>query len=306
MNSKFHGMIAFPATPTDSQGKFDARAFRLLINRLLDAGSHGIAILASTGAGAYFSEQERKEIASAAAEITKGRAPLMVGTGAMSTAEAIRLSQHAEAMGAESVITNMVSYWPVTADEVYRHFERLAHAVSISICVYNNPGTTQVDILPELAGRLSTLPHIDSFKEVSADLARITQLKQSSGGKLSVAHGRDAIACEALIAGADAWQSGIANVIPEHCVRIFNLVKKDANHALATQLAAEISEFCRFASEKGLIRSVHTALEMMGKSAGRPRPPIGLLEGSDAETLRKHLTALGLIGQGVGVGAGPR
>jgi len=295
MNPKFHGLIAFPVTPTDSQGNFDARAFRMLIDRLVNSGIHGLAILGSTGAAVYFSELERKEIASAGVEIVKGRIPLMVGTGAMTTAEVISLSQHAETIGADAVLITPVSYWPLTTDEVYQHYERIAHAVSISICVYNNPRTTQVDIQPELAGRLSALPNIDSFKETSVDLARISQVSQSSGGKMSVAYSRDVNACEALIAGANAWHSGIANVIPEHCVRIFNLVKKDANHDLATHLSADITELCRFASEKGLIRSVHTALEMIGHGAGRPRPPIGLLHGRDAETLQKYLTALNLI-----------
>lgn len=181
MDVKFHGVIAFPVTPTDPQGNFDARAFRVLIDYLIDAGVHGLGILASSGAGLYFSEPERKQIASAAVEIIKGRVPLLVGTAALTTAECIRLSQHAGDIGADAVAINPVSYWPLTPEEVYRHFEQVAHAVGVAICVYNNPRTTQFDILPELAGRLSALPHIENIKEISSDLGRIAQLKQSSG-----------------------------------------------------------------------------------------------------------------------------
>ncbi len=295
MNPRFHGLIAFPVTPTDAEGRFDIQAFRLLVDRLIGSGVHGIAILGSTGAGAYFSEQERKEIASAAVQIVSSRVPLMIGTGAITTAETIRLSRHAESVGADGVFIVPVSYWPLAPEEVYRHFDQIAQALTISICVYNNPRTTQVDIHPELAERLSALPNIDTIKETSAEIGRVTQLLESSGGKLSIAYSRDATACEALIAGAHAWHSGIANIIPRQCVQIFDLVKKAANYEFAGRLAAEIAPLCRFASEKGLIRSVHTALELMDKGAGKPRPPIETLQGVDREMLQKHLTALKLI-----------
>lgn len=293
MNSKFHGLIAFPVTPTNEEGLFERKAFRRLLDRLIESGVHGLAVLGSTGAAAYFSEQERKEIASAAMDIVGGRVPLMVGTGAMSTVETIRLSKHAQTIGADAVLIVPVSYWPLGPEEVYRHFERIASAVGISICVYNNPRTTQVDINPELVARLASLPNIDAFKETSADIGRVAQVK--SGGNLSVAYSRDAAACDALIAGADAWHSGISNVIPKHCVQIFDLVKREGNYGRAIELAAQIAPLCRFASEKGLIRSVYTALEIMGQGTGRPRSPIEPLQGTDRETLNNHLAALDLI-----------
>jgi len=295
MNQKFHGLIAFPVTPTDAEGCFDRKAFRPLLDRLIESGVHGLAVLGSTGAGMYFSEQERKEIASVAAEIIGNRVPLMIGTGAITTAETIRLSKHAESIGVDAVLIVPASYWPLTPQEVNGHFERIARVLTIPICVYNNPRTTQVDIYPELAERLSSLPNIDTIKETSADIARVTQLLESSGGKLSVAYGRDAGACEALIAGAHAWHSGIANIIPRQCVQIFDLVKKAANYELAKHRAAEIAPLCRFASEKGLIRSVHAALKLIGKDAGKPRAPIEALQGADLELLQKHLTVLNLI-----------
>jgi 4-hydroxy-tetrahydrodipicolinate synthase len=304
MNTKFDGLIAFTITPTDSQGNFDPKALRVLIDRMIDAGADGIGTTASSGAGVYFTEEERKQIAAAAVKIVKGRVPAMIGTGAITTAETIRLSQHAESIGADAVVIVPANYWPLTPDEVYRHYERVAKAIHIPISVYNNPKTTQVDILPELAGRLSSLPHLDVFKEIAVDLTRLNQIRQCSGGKLSIAYGRDAYGCEALIAGADAWQSGIACVIPEHCVRITKAVKKDKDYDLARKYAAEIKDFCLYFSEKGLIRSGHTALEMMGIRVGKPRPPIELLENTDAETLRKHLVALGLVSKGKGAGTG--
>ena len=301
MNTKFDGLIAFTITPTDSQGNFDPEALRVLIDRMIHAGADGIGTTASSGAGVYFTEEERKQIAAAAVEIVKGRVPVMIGTGAITTAETIRLSQHAESIGADAVVIVPANYWPLTPEEVYRHYERVAKAINIPISVYNNPKTTQVDILPELAGRLSTLPHLDVFKEIAVDLTRLDQIRQCSGGKLSIAYGRDAFACEALIAGADAWQSGIACVIPEHCVRITKAVKCK-NYELARKYAAEIKDFCLYFSEKGLIRSGHMALEMMGIRVGKPRPPVELLEGADAEKLRSYLVALGLIGKGKGAG----
>ena len=303
MDPNFHGVTAFPVTPTDTQGNFDAKAFGVLVNYLIERGVHAIGILASSGAGLYYTEAERKQIALAAVDIIGRRVPLMIGTAALTTAECIRLTQHAEKIGADSAAINPVSYWPLTAEEVYKHFEAVARCTNISICIYNNPRTTQFDILPDLAGRLSELPHVDNIKEISTDLDRLSQIRQSSGGKLTVSIGRDAVACDALIAGADAWQSGLAGVLPKQCVRIFDLVKKENNIELARQHAAELNEFCQFFSGKGLIRSEHAALKMMGFRVGEPRLPVRALEGADAATLKKYLISLDIIDQGVGTAA---
>ncbi len=296
MDPNFQGLIAFPVTTTDSQGNFDAGAFRALVDRLIAAGVHGLGILASSGGGAYYTEQERMDIASAAVKIVDRRVPLMIGTAAVATSQCIRLSQHAESIGADSLMIAPVSYWPLTVEEVFRHYESVARSVNIPICVYNNPRTTQFDIQPDLVGRLSTVLHIDNFKEIAPDLGRIDQIRKSSAGRITISWGRDSMACEALITGADAWQSAFAGVIPEPCVRVYNLIKKDGNYELARKHFAEIAELCSFFSEKGVIRSEHTALQIMGINAGKPRPPLRLLEGDDAEMLRKYLTSLDLIG----------
>lgn len=296
MTAALQGLIAFPVTPTDSDGRFDSESFRRLLERLIDSGVHGLAVLGSTGAAAYFSEAERRDIAAAAAQIIRKRVPLLVGTGAITTAEAVRLSRHAQDdVGADAVLVVPASYWPLTTEEIYRHYETIASSVAIPVGIYNNPRTTQVDIGPELARRLCALPNVKAFKETSIDIGRVRQLIEATGGELAVGYARDATAFEALVAGAHAWHSGIANVIPRECVSLFELVKQAGDYAAASKIAARIAPLCRFASEKGLIRSVHTALDILGIGVGAPRRPLGLLEGADLQALEKHLVALNLV-----------
>src|SRR5258708_19834578 len=108
---------------------------------------------------------------------TNGRVSLVGGTGARTTAACIALPKHAEHVGCDGVMVLPVSYWPLTPDEVFDHYERVSRAIKIPICVYNNPWTTGVDMKPEFLAKLAKLDNVSCIKESTGALTRITALR---------------------------------------------------------------------------------------------------------------------------------
>ena len=146
---------------------------------LCQAGVNSIGLLGSTGSYPYLSRAERRRALEAALEEAAGRAPVLVGVGALRTDEAVRLAQDAQVVGAAAGLLAPVSYTPLTDDEVYEHFATVARESRLPLCIYDNPGTTHFRFSSELVGRLSHLPGIVAVK---ASCAGRTSGRDASGG----------------------------------------------------------------------------------------------------------------------------
>ncbi len=158
------GLSAFPITPSDADGRVDAAALRRLLEPLATAGVDSIGLLGSTGTYAYLSRDERRQAVEIAAETVSGRAPLLVGIGALRTDEAIRLARDAQAAGAAAGLLAPVSYTPLTEAELVAHFEAVAGEGGLPLVIYDNPTTTHVRFSPELIGRIARLPGVVAAK----------------------------------------------------------------------------------------------------------------------------------------------
>lgn len=288
------GIWAYPVTPTTSDGEPDTARQAALIDRMIAAGVDGITILGSTGAIGSFAESERMRIAEAAIAHVAGRVPVAVGTGAITTAEAVRLSRHAARCGAARVLVVPITYWRLTDDEVVAHYRAIAEAVGVPVGVYNNPRLTVMDLQPALIARLAAIPGVAFLKETSTDLARLPVVRRLAGPKLEIAWGRDGGMLDALRLGADGWHSATANVMPERCVALFRAAARDPDSAEARDRYEAVRPFIEFAVEKGLVRSMHAALEIAGAPAGAPRPPILPLAGDDRRRLEQLMRDAGI------------
>ena len=172
-------VFTYIPTPTADDGEsVDENALRQVIDYQVEMGVDGICVLGSTGGNGSFADDEMKRTTELASRHAAGRIPVIAGTGAHTTTACIRLSKHAQDVGCDGVMILPVSYWPLTENEVHEHYERVAAAIRIPICVYNNPWTTGVDMKPEFLARLAKMD-----KPVCA--ARITDLLQinSHSGK---------------------------------------------------------------------------------------------------------------------------
>ena len=214
----FSGLSAFPLTPTDQRGRLLPDAMNRHLERLRAAGVASIGLLGSTGSYAYLTLEERKRTTRVAADILGGRVPLIVGVGALRTDDAEDLARDAADAGADGLLLAPISYQKLTEDEVYEHFKAVAAAGSLPLCIYNNPGTTNFTFSHDLIARLSQVPHIDGVKmPLPSDgdfQAELAALRSMTTENFSIGYSGDWGAKDALLAGADAWFSVVAGLLP--------------------------------------------------------------------------------------------
>lgn len=273
----FKGLSAFPITPADEYGRVDGDALRALIRRLVDAEVDSIGLLGSTGTYAYLARSERRRAIEAAVSEAAGRAPVMVGIGALRTDEAAQLGLDAKAAGADGALLAPVSYTPLTEGEVFTHFETVAGAVALPICIYNNPGTTHFTFTDALIGRLSRLPNVAAVKNPAppaVDAAgAVAALRAVTAPGFSVGYSTDWGAAEAMLAGGDAWYSVLGGLFPKTCMTIRRAASSgDAEEArrLDLELAPLWDLFKRFSS----LRVIYATANRLGLCRTSPPRPI--------------------------------
>jgi 4-hydroxy-tetrahydrodipicolinate synthase len=292
----FRGVFSFIVTPTKDDGEaIDEVRLRESIDYQISNGVQGITVFGSTGGMGSFSEAERRHVIEVAAKHIDGRVRFLPGTGSITTAEAIRLSQFAEGVGADGVLVVPINYWKPTDNELYGHYEAIAQAVKIPVGIYNNPGTTGVDIKPALIARIAKIDNVGFIKESSGDMSRISAIRQLTGYQISVLNGNDACTPEAVAAGVEGWFAGSGNFMPDKCLEVFRLgyEKKDID-AMRAYFQA-MFPLCDYMAVKGYIRVAHTACELLGRPMGPPRRPLRMLEPVDRAVLAGLLEKAGLM-----------
>lgn len=212
----FHGLSAFPLTPASPEGVVDTVALGRILERLVAARVDAVGLLGSTGTYAYLTRAERRRAVAAAVACLRGEVPLMVGVGALRTDTAEALACDAEAAGADALLLAPQSYTPLTQDEVYELVEAVAAATRLPLCLYNNPGTTGFTFGRPLIRRLSAIANVRAVKmPLPADgdhAAELAALRAET--RLAVGYSGDWGACDALLAGADAWYSVVGGLFP--------------------------------------------------------------------------------------------
>ena len=292
----FRGVFSFIVTPTKDDGEvIDEVRLRESIDYQISNGVQGITVFGSTGGMGSFSEAERRHVIELAAKHIDGRVRFLPGTGSITTAEAIRLSQFAEGVGADGVLVVPINYWKPTDNELYGHYEAIAQAVKIPVGIYNNPGTTGVDIKPALVARIAKIDNVGFIKESSGDMSRISAIRQLTEYQISVLNGNDACTPEAVAAGVEGWFAGSGNFMPDKCLEVFRLgyEKKDID-AMRAYFQA-MFPLCDYMAVKGYIRVAHTACELLGRPMGPPRRPLRMLEPVDRAVLTGLLEKAGLM-----------
>jgi 4-hydroxy-tetrahydrodipicolinate synthase len=294
--NKFRGVFAFIVTPTNNDGEtVDEGRLRNAIDYQIAHGVHGLTVFGSTGGMGSFSESERQRVIEVAAKHIDGRVRFLPGTGSITTAEAVRLSQFAEAAGADGVLVVPINYWKPTDNELYGHYEAIAKAVKIPLGIYNNPGTTGVDIKPALVARIAKIDNVGFIKESSGDMSRISAIRQLTGYQISVLNGNDACTPEAIAVGVEGWFAGSANFMPERCVELFRLGYEKKDIDAMREFFQPMFPLCDYMGVKGYIRVAHTACDLLGRPMGPPRRPLRMLEPADRAVLAGLLEKAGLM-----------
>lgn len=208
------GSIVALVTPMEEDGALDEASLKKLIEFHIEQGTDAIVAVGTTGESSTLDEEEHIAVIRQVVEQAAGRLPVIAGTGANSTREAIELTRRAKEVGADACLLVTPYYNKPTQEGLYRHHKAVAEAVAIPQILYNVPGRTACDMLPETVARLAEIPNIVGIKEATGDLARARQIKEFCGEAFPIYSGDDATACELCLQGAQGIISVTANVAP--------------------------------------------------------------------------------------------
>lgn len=201
--------------PFAADGGLDLPALGRSIERLIDGGVHAIAPLGSTGEGAYLSDPEWDEVVDFTLKTVAHRVPTIVSVSDLTTAKTVRRAQFAESLGAEAVMVLPISYWKLNEAEVFQHYRAVGEAIGVPVMLYNNPGTSGIDMSVELILRIvREVDNVTMVKESTGDIQRMHKLRLLGEGRVPFYNGCNPLALEAFVAGAKGWCSAAPNLIP--------------------------------------------------------------------------------------------
>ncbi|MFT5448533.1 MAG: 4-hydroxy-tetrahydrodipicolinate synthase [Gammaproteobacteria bacterium] len=211
----YKGSFVAMVTPMHEDGAVDDDALGKLVEFHIEQGTDGIVAVGTTGESATLDHTEHGRLIARVVELVNGRIPVIGGTGANSTAEAISLTRAAKEAGAESCLLVTPYYNKPTQEGLYRHYMAVADAVDIPQILYNVPGRTACDMLAETVARLAPHERIVGIKEATGDMQRIHDLRALCGDEFAILSGEDWMACDTIIEGrGDGVISVTANVAP--------------------------------------------------------------------------------------------
>ncbi|ATL48762.1 dihydrodipicolinate synthase family protein [Chitinophaga caeni] len=295
-NVPFEGIIAYPITPFDKNERVDIPLFKRLLERLLVSGAHGVAPLGSTGVLPYLSDEEKEAVTEATVRQVAGRVPVLVGVSNLTTERTLYHAQFAERAGAQAVMILPMSYWKLSEDEIFRHYDAVAAKISIPIMAYNNPATSGVDMSPGLLKRLLQIPNVTMIKESTGDIQRMHTLRNELGDDVAFYNGSNPLALAAFAAGANGWCTAAPNLIPGLNIALYNAVcKNDLNQS--RELFYKQLDLLKFIVAKGLPRTVKAGLQILGEDAGCLRSPLKPLPDAETRELEQMLSKLDVKSQ---------
>jgi 4-hydroxy-tetrahydrodipicolinate synthase len=210
----FEGSIPALVTPMGEDGSIDYAAWERLLDFHLREGTDGVVVGGTTGESPTLLKSELEELVRRARARLQGRMPVIAGSGTNSTAKSIALSRAAAAAGADALLLVTPYYNKPTQEGLWRHFSAIADAVSVPVLLYNVPGRTGCDMLPETVARLSRHPRIAGVKEATGDLARAEAILGASQPGFVLLSGDDPSAADLMRRGARGVISVTANVAP--------------------------------------------------------------------------------------------
>jgi 4-hydroxy-tetrahydrodipicolinate synthase len=247
VRERIKGSIPALITPM-RDGKVDEAAFRKLVSWQIHEGSHGLVPCGTTGESPTLSHEEHMRVVEICVEEANGRVPVIAGAGSNSTAEALMLTKHAKAVGADAVLSVTGYYNKPSQEGLYRHYATLAESVDIPILLYNIPGRAVIEISVETMARLASLANIVGVKDATANLARPSRERVACGPDWRMVSGEDATALGYMAHGGHGCISVTANVAPKLCSEFQNACMQGAfDAALKVQdklIALHDAMFC--------------------------------------------------------------
>jgi 4-hydroxy-tetrahydrodipicolinate synthase len=288
----FTGSLTALVTPFRA-GEVDYRAVADLVEWQIAEGTHGLVPCGSTGESATLTHEEHLELVRQVVRWARGRVPVVAGTGSNSTAEAIRLTRGAADAGADAALLISPYYNKPTQEGIYRHYVAVAEASRIPLIVYNIPGRTASNILPETLGRLARVPNIIGVKEATGSLAQVIETMQAAGPDFAVYSGDDILTLPIMAAGGKGVISVTANLVPRQFAEFTDACLRGDLERGRTLLWKLLPLIRATTLEVNPI-PVKTALARMGRCADELRLPLTPMSAPARATLDAVLREYGL------------
>jgi 4-hydroxy-tetrahydrodipicolinate synthase len=285
-------------TPFDKEGKIDEKAFAASVDRLIGAGADGFVVAGCTGEFWTLSHEERARYYKLAVEAVAGRVTLIVGTGAVTVDETVRLTNMAQKAGVDGVLILPPYFVKLTDDEIFAHYRDVVAETKIPILLYNIPGNAVNWLTPALVRRLADLDSVVAVKESSGDWNNFYATLITAADKIRVFCGPSSIfGAPAIELGADGFVDCFPNVWSDGGRPLYDAAKNgDKTRAVQLQKTGRLLTDLFTSEGRTLYPATKAAMDMMGfPGGGRPRPPLRSLEGKQLEGLRAGLVELGLL-----------
>ena len=293
--SIFKGAGVAIVTPFTQDDKVNFEELGKMIDFQIAGGTDAIIICGTTGESSTLTHEEHDECIKFAVEHTAGRVPVIAGTGSNSTAEAIRLSTHAQNNGADALLLVTPYYNKATQKGLIQHYTAIANSVDLPIILYNVPSRTGVNILQQTAVTLAkNVKNIVAVKEASGNISQVAELAALADGCIDIYSGNDDQVVPLLSLGGVGVISVLSNVMPKltHDM-VMSYLNGDVKLSRQLQLSVMNLNKALFCEVNPI--PVKEALNMMGWNAGAVRSPLCEMEPQHKELLRKELAAMKLI-----------
>jgi len=282
-------MVAL-VTPMNSDGELDWDALEQLVEFHIDGGTDAIVAMGTTGESATLNEKEHCAVIQRVIKCVAGRVPVIAGTGANSTQEAIDLTRCAKEQGADAALLVTPYYNKPTQEGLYLHYKAVAEAVDIPQILYNVPGRTACDMLPETIGRLSSIENIIGVKEATGELDRLDSIKKVSVEGFEIYSGDDSTCTEFILQGGDGTISVTANIEPAQMHKMCEAAMA-GDRELAEQLNSSLKPLHRDLFLEANPIPVKWALFEMGKIKDGIRLPLTRLSEQYRLTLNEAIAS---------------
>lgn len=291
----FKGLSAFPLTPNDTDGKLIEDTLCVFLERIHEAGADSIGLLGSTGGYAFLTREQRLHTINTAVRFIGGRTPIIVGVGALRTDDAQALARDAADAGADGLLLAPVSYTPLTQDEVFQHFKTVAETTDLPLCIYNNPGTTKFIFNDELIARLASVKNISAIKmplPANGDYeGAMSKLRAETPPSFAIGYSGDWGAADALLAGADAWYSVVAGLLPDPALALTRAAQS-GNNTEVERINAAFTPLWDLFKTHSSFRVMYVIADLLGLAKIEPpRPilPLGTEAYGQVEAALEHL-----------------
>lgn len=290
------GIIVPLLTPLRPDETLDEAALERLINHALAGGAQGIFLLGSTGEFPLIEPATRTALIGAARQLTRGRAPLLVGICELNTRRALAAGQQAVKLGADAVVAAAPYYYRHRQSELITHFTAIAAAVEAPVVLYNIPQNVKVSLDAETVWRLAEVPNIVGLKDSAGDLAAFQEYLAARRRRpdFQLAQGSELVAALSLARGANGLVLGLSNIAPRLCRELFDQVRR-GELAQAWRLQAQLAELQSIVKYKSGFAGMKTAGHLLGLCGRTVSAPFEQLTEAQVALVRQTLSELGLL-----------